>query len=34
VVAVRDGYDEYLNYFKKKKFVMQQDEKINPADAD
>lgn len=33
-MAVRDGYEEYLNYFKQKRFVMQVDEKINPADAD
>jgi hypothetical protein len=34
VVAVSEGYSEYSNFFKKKNYLMQEDEKINPEDRD
>lgn len=34
VIAINQGYSEYLNFFKKKKYLMKENEKINPVDAD
>jgi hypothetical protein len=34
VIEINGGYKEYINFFKKKKYLMKQNEKINPEDGD
>lgn len=33
IIQIRAGYDQFKNYFKQKKYVMKEDEKINPEDG-